>query len=537
MKPLERAIAAIAPRLALKRAHARHVLAAYEAAKPSKRHKKSRDNSTGERQVVRDATATRAIARDLERNHDLVRGALVTLTRNIVGPSGISIEPMPRIGGDPGDSKYDDIDDTFARQLLNLWREWTRSPEVTRTLDWIQVQELACRSWLRDGEVFAQLVEGSGAPIQHASRVPLSLELLEADVVPLDHAGESPTIEAGIERNTWGQPTAFYVYKHHPGNGRFFSTGELKRVPADRMLHLAMRERLSGLRGISLLASSITRLLDLKDYEESERVAARIAAAIAAYVKRDVNMEWTPPPIAAGEEDKPRDFFLEAGAVFQDTLPGEEIEMLNPNRPNTALDRFRMSQLRAASRAWGLTYSAFAGDYDGTYSAQRQELVEGHDGYRMLTGVFVSRFVRPVWERFIDMAILSGRLVVPPHIRPETVRQAEFRGPAMPWIDPKKEADALVIMTRAGIRSMQQVIAERGGRLQDTYEQLARERRLADELGLVLESDARTAKGTAQPAPEEPDTGNNRTSTQDGDDGGSRSRGPRLRAIGNGDSA
>lgn len=530
MNLLERAIAAVSPKVALKRAHARHVLARYEAAQPSKRYKKSRDNSTGERQVVRDAAATRAIARDLERNHDLVRGALSTLTRNIIGPSGISIEPMPRIGGAPDDARYDDIDDTFARELLNQWREWTRSPEVTRTMDWVQVQELACRSWLRDGDQFTQFVEGFGAPIRHAGKVPLSLELLEADVVPLDHTGESPTIDAGIERNAWGQPTAFYVYKSHPGNGGFFSTGSLKRVPAERMLHLAIRERLSGLRGISILSSAINRLLDLKDYEESERIAARIAAAIAAYVKRDVNMEWTPPPPAT--EDKPRDFFLEAGAVFSDTLPGEEIAMVDAKRPNTALDKFRMSQLRAAARSCSLTYSAFSGDYDGTYSAQRQELVEGYDGYRMLTGVFVSRFVRPVWERFIDMAIASGQLVVPAHIRPETIKQAEFRGPAMPWIDPKKEADALVIMTRAGIRSMQQVIAERGGRLQDTYEQIARERRLADELGLVFDSDARTDRATATEL--DPDDGSGRRSTDD-PESGTRQRAARLRAVANGD--
>jgi lambda family phage portal protein len=241
-------------------------------------------------------------------------------------------------------------------------------------------------------------------------------------------------------------------------------------------------------------------------------------------------MEWTPPPPAT--EDKPRDFFLEAGAVFSDTLPGEEIAMVDAKRPNTALDKFRMSQLRAAARSCSLTYSAFSGDYDGTYSAQRQELVEGYDGYRMLTGVFVSRFVRPVWERFIDMAIASGQLVVPAHIRPETIKQAEFRGPAMPWIDPKKEADALVIMTRAGIRSMQQVIAERGGRLQDTYEQIARERRLADELGLVFDSDARTDRATANEL--DPDDGSGRRSTDD-PESGTRQRAARLRAVANGD--
>ena len=212
MKAIDRAIAAIAPRYAVKRAQARHVLAAYEAAQPSKRHKKSKDNSTGERQVVRDAATTRAIARDLERNHDLVRGALTYLPRVIVGPTGISIEPTPRTGMNPGDADYDDIDDTFARQVLNLWREWTRNPEVTRTLDWVQVQELACRSWLRDGEVFVQLVEGNGAFIKHGSAVPLSIELLwcrysTRGKTPPSTPASSATPGASRPRTTSTRPT------------------------------------------------------------------------------------------------------------------------------------------------------------------------------------------------------------------------------------------------------------------------------------------------------------------------------------------
>lgn len=533
MNPIERGIAILAPRYAAKRAQARYVLAAYEGGKTSKRRKKSRDNSTGERQVVRDAATVRATMRDLERNHDLLRGALLTLTRNVIGPNGISVEPTPRRGV-PGSADYDDIDDDFARDLLNLWRAWTARPEVTRTLSWAQAQELACRSWLRDGEAFAQLVEGNAAFITHGSRVPLSLELLEADVVPLDYSDDATNTDAGITRNEWGQPKAFWVYKRHPGNGGWYDINNLKSVPAERMLHLAVRERLSGLRGISLFASAIDRLYDIKDYEESERIAARIAARITAYVKRDVNMEWTPPLNDDGTAAD-REFLLEAGGIFTDTAPGEEIELVNPDRPNTGLGQFRMTQLRAASRPAQLSYSSFAGDYDGTYSAQRQELVESFDGYRMLTQQFISSFVQPVWERFVDLAIATGQIKVPAHIRPETVKQAEFRGPKMPWIDPKKEADALVVMTRAGFESSQKVIAERGGRIQDVYEQIARERRLADELGLTLDSDARTDRPA--PAPEPPnqnDSGSGRTDTGNASERVVRMRGARERLNGSG---
>lgn len=491
MNLLERAIAFVSPRRALMRAQARHtldVVARYEAARPSKTYRPSRDNSTGELQVSRDAATCRAQARDFERNNDIFRGALHTLARNIVGPTGISIEPTPR-------NANDDINDDLARALLNLWREFARSPEVSGTLDWVEAQNLTCRSWLRDGEVFAQIVEGRGAPFRYRTRVPLALELLESDHVPLDYSPDERT-EAGITRDAWGAPLTFHVYKQHPGSGRAsLSDTALKQVPSERMLHVAIRERLSGLRGISHFASIITRLHDVKDYEDSERLAARIAAAIAAYVKRDKDMEWTPP---AYDPEAKRNFNLRAGAVFDSLLPGEDLAMLNPNRPNTALGEFRSSQLRAASRGAGMTYSAISGDYNGTYSAQRQELVEGWDGYAVLTWVFVARFVMPVWERFVSHAIAAGLVTVPAGVRRETVAQAAFRGPKMPWINPLHEAQAVKVMTRLGGTSMQQVIAERGGRLQDTYEQIARERRLADELGIVLDSDPRWTSSTGQ---------------------------------------
>lgn len=498
MKIVDRLVAAVSPVRALNRARARAQLAAlaaasagYEGGRSSKRRRKSRDTSTGERLVARDAATVRATMRHLERNHDLLAGALKSLTRAIIGPTGISVEPMPRIGT-PG-AHYDDIDDDFARDLLNLWREWTDSPEVSRTLTWVQTQELVCRTWLRDGEAFAQVIAGTRRDLAHPGPVPLALELFEADLVPLDY-DQGDGVQAGIQRNAWGQPLAYYVHKTHPGNGGGYIAGDLKRVPADRILHLACRDRLSGLRGISIFAPAIDRLYDIKDYEESERIAARLAARLALQVTRDVDMAWAPMQPGAADD---RDFFVEAGATFADLLPGEKLELINPNRPNSGLERFRMTQLRAASRATGQSYSSFSGDYDGTYSAQRQELVESYEAYRALTTQYVAGFVRPVWRRFVHTAIAAGAIRVPAHIRPDTIAQAEFRGPKMPWIDPLKEANALRVLSRAGIESLQQQIADRGGRLQDVFEQLARERRLAAELDLILESDAGTTSASS----------------------------------------
>lgn len=484
MNLLDRAISWFSPAAALQRAHARAVLARYDAATPSRtRPHRKMDGGSAEVVVQRDAATIRSLARTLERDHDLVRGAMGVAVRNIVGPNGISVEPQPRRGND-------DIDDDFARQLLNLWRDWTRHPEVTRTLDWVEAQHLACRAWLRDGEVFGQHVEGPVATLDHGTQVPYSIELLEPDFVPLDHHDDSRGVFAGIERNDWGRPIAFYVHRRHPGGFLRQLTADLKRVPAERMLHVAVRDRFSGLRGISILASVITRLEDLKDYEESERVAARMGAAIAAFIKRSPDMQWTPP--ADFDPLKPRNIRMRAGMLIDDLLPGEELDMLDPSRPNPNLGTFRDDQLRAVSAGTDIGYSSLSRSYNGTYSAQRQELVEQWSAYQVATQHFTARFVRPVWERFVSVAIASGQIRVPAGIRPETVAQADFKGPPMPWIDPLKEGTALRLLTRTGIRSLQQIIGERGGRLQDVFEQLRRERDLAAELGLVLESDAAT---------------------------------------------
>lgn len=496
MSLIDSIVASISPERAIRRAQARRVLAAYEGGKSTKRHKKSKDNSSGERQVVRDAATVRATMRDLERNHDLVRGALLTLTRNTIGANGITIEPTPRLNEtDP--AKFDQIDDMFARELLNEFREWSIAPEVTRTLDWAQTQEMAARSYYRDGEILGQFVEGTGKQIVHASAVPLSIELLEADVLPLNYDRDNPRIIAGIERNAWGQPVGFWCHREHPGNGGWFTENNLKRIPASSMLHLANRERLSGLRGISVFASAIDRLLDVKGYEGDEMTAARLAARVTLSIQRDKEMEWTPPTDDDGAPLNPhdREFMINAGAIFDKLLPGEELKLHDPNRPNPNLSPFRAAMLRAASRPV-MSYSAISGDYDGTYSAQRQELVESWEGYRVFTGHFVARFVRPVWERFVDMAILSGRVKVPARIRPETIKQAVFRGPKMPWIDPQREAAGLQMLARGGWQSVTQGISERGGRLQDTFEEIKRERALAAELGIVLDSDARYTSRT-----------------------------------------
>lgn len=492
----DKLVASVAPGAGLKRAQQRAALAYYEAAKPSRHRKTQSDRSSGDVLVARDAATLRAHARHLERNHDISRGALNLLVRNVVGPRGIGVEPTPRLAND-------DISDDLARQLLNLWAEWCEAPCVTGRRAMGQVQGLLCRSWLRDGDGFAQLLSGPVAGLVYPTRVPMALELIESDFCPLDYEDDAQGVRQGVELNAWRQPRAYWLYKDHPGDGRALSSA-LKRVEAQRILHLCFTDRISQIRGVSIFASVITRLDDLKDYEESERIAARIAASMAAYVKKGAPADYAPATNEDGSAASARLLQIKPGMIFDDLAPGEEVGTISSDRPSSALVPFRDGQLRAFSAGIDVSNSSISRNYNGSYSAQRQEMVELASAYQTLSDAFIAQALRPIWREFVRVAVLTGMVKVPAGVRLETIAQAEFLPPVMPWIDPLKEIKALEMAARTGIKPLTDSIRERNGSLQTTFEKFARERRLAAELGLKFDSDPASDLPPAAAAPAAP---------------------------------
>jgi len=470
---IDKAIGFFAPERGLRRAQARKILAQYEAAEPSRQRKFRRDKQSINELVQRSASHLRTQARHLERNHDIARGALRVLVNCVVGPNGIGIEPQPRRADGS-------IHEAYAKALLEAYRDWERSPEVTRRFAWSRVQRMVCKAWLRDGECFAQRLAGPVRLLDHNTRVPYSLELLEADMVPSDYSSGT-SVYQGIERNAWGQPTGYYVYKRGPDDRRMVSAADLKRVSADRMLHIACIDRIHQLRGVSEFASVITRLEDIKDYEESERVAAKIAAMLTAYVRKgQPDMYDT----SAGSE--PRTVALQPGQIIDGLQAGEEIGLIDSKRPNPNLLPFRSGQLKAVAAGLGGSYSSISRNYDGTFSSQRQELVEQWVHYAVLADDFVSQWVQPVWEEFVAVAHLSGVVPTPTDVVPGTENDALYVAQAMPWIDPLKEAVACETLVKAGFASEVEMIRRRGANPADVLEQISAWRAKCLEKGVAF---------------------------------------------------
>jgi len=450
-------IAKLFPGWGLKREIARHQIEQlkryYDVGQGSNFLRRPKSAASPQLNTQNGAIALRDHARHLDENHDIAIGILDTLVNNIVG-SGIPIRST--IKNNDG-TLANDVND----QIDRVFTDWKRRPEATRTLPFDEMCRIVCRTWLRDGEVLSQRIKGVTRSIQHASVVPYSLELIEADFLPYDYSRENPTIIQGVEVSNWTRPLAYWLLKSTPNE--FFKLrikpDDVKRVAAERLFHLKFTRRINQIRGVTALHGCITRLADLKDYEESERIAARVAASLTGYIKKSPD---TGRAVVAGD-DKQRELNIEPGMMFDDLLPGEEVGMLSSDRPNSELGNFRNAMLQAAAAGSGTNYSSISKNYDGSYSSQRQGMVDSVPGYEKMRNFFIEVFIRPMYTDFMEMALLSEAVRLPSTINRETLYDVDIRGVSMPWIDPKKEIEADVIAINNGVKSRAQVIRERGG--------------------------------------------------------------------------
>lgn len=473
------------------------ILGQYESGGPAQRTTTSkRSTVSGDTLLDMAGTTVRERARWLDENHDLAIGVIETLVDNIVG-TGIMVEPQVK-------KKGGELHTEANQMLTQLHRNWARKPEVTWQHDLGSSERIAALHWLRDGEVLGQLITGDDKFIDHGTVVPFSVELIEADFLPLDFNDESKRIRQGIERNAWGRPIAFHFYKAHPYDNHtsaniILSASQLKRVLAANVVFLKNTRRISQLRGVSIFVSVINRLADLKQYEDFERVAAQVAAALTVFISRSIENDC---PEWLTQDQKRAPLRQIAPGMMMEGLPGEEPRVIQSNRPSNQIMEYRRSQLRAVSSGTGAGYSTISKDYAGSYSSQRQELVEQNRHYMSMRGQFIGRWSQPIYERFVASAQLKGLL--DGFLKDAdllTLYDAGYMGPPMPWVDPLKEMQAIEKELEMRINSRSQIIRERGGLPDEVFKQIDKD----EEQSPMPVKEKPGAPGDDEPDPENPD--------------------------------
>ena len=141
------------------------------------------------------------------------------------------------------------------------------------------------------------------------------------------------------------------------------------------------------------------------------------------------------------------------------------------------------------------------------YSSSRLELIETRAHYRTLQQYIIERLCQPVYEKWMDMAVMAGELRVSGYdMDPDSYYESKWVAPAAQFVDPQKEAEAYKSLIRSGIMTLSQVIALHGGDFEETMRQRQHELATMDELGIVLDSDPSAVDKAGQsqnPPPED----------------------------------
>ena len=436
-------------------------------------------------------------ARSLVRDSDFAKSALRAVKNNVVG-QGIKHQAQVRMvrGGR--------LDERLNSLIEHEWKKWGKAKNCHAggTLSWSDIQRLCLNSMIESGEVFVRFVYQQFGD----SKVPFGLEILEADFLDDDYTGlesNGNRVRMGVEINEWGRPVAYHFLTYHPGDYQF-SYGNIAqkrrvRVPADEIIHLYAAERPGQTRGITAFASAIMRLNNLKGYEEAEIIAARASSAMMGFV-RTPDQEL----FEDGTYDDQSVLDFAPGSIRR-LAPGEEMQFFSPSRPDDAFTPFVAQMLRAVASGVGCSYTQVSSDFSqSNYSSSRLELLETRAHYKTLQQYMIETLCQRVYEKWMDMAVMSGALRLPGFdIDPDRYYESKWIAPAAQFVDPQKEAEAYKSLVRSGIMTLSQVISLHGGDFEELMRQRQHELAMLDELGIVTDTDpsAVTKAGQAQNPP------------------------------------
>jgi lambda family phage portal protein len=354
-------------------------------------------------------------------------------------------------------------DITLAETVEKAWRRWWRAAGLSQML------QTARRSQAVDGEVFALLT--SNPAIRNP--VKLSLRLIETDQVSLPWSGVNDDSQSdGIKYDEFGNPTAYYVLRRHPGDTAYYGPQDGVWIDAARICHLYAVTRPGQVRGISELVSSLRLFGDLRRYRSATVAAAEIAASVSLWLKAAVMPDADGP--SAGDSYSIR--HGEMGVL----PPGSEVQQLRSEIPTTTYTDFHQSLIVESGRAMSLPRGKSLGSFaDYNFSSARLELLNYQpvvDTDRMR---LEAQLLDSVYEQWLEEAIAVGEVPV------EAIEvDQQFCWPGMPLTDPHKESTAETVRLAANTTTLARIYGRQGLDYEVELRQRAKERQLIEELGL-----------------------------------------------------
>ncbi len=457
---LDRAIGYFSPEQYAKRMHARTTVAtalggAYNSTSAN-------SNIRHHRPVARSAAADqsgelqtlRGQARSLGRNVPIALGAINTNVDRVVGTGlALSAQPNLHVLG----WTRDEADDwkKHVQAEFSMFAD-SKECDLTGQQNFDELTALVLRGALDSGDCFTVMPDAPQATRMQPYR--LRLQVLEAD--RCGNPGNKPDSDkeaGGVRMDSAGRPTAYYIYRRHPGSlGAARNRWEGDWIEAvgstgrRRILHHFDRIRPEQPRGIPYLTPVIECIKQISTYTDAEIQAAVVSSMFTVFVTSE---SGNSAPVWSGSEDGggqapavlDDEIGLGHGAVV-DLAPNEKVEFANPTRPNTAFEPFTLAVFRQVGVALGLPYELLIKQFNASYSASKAALLDAWQYLRRRRRWIALTFCQPVYETWLAEAVAIGRVSAPGFFTDPLLRWAYTRamwfGDSQGSINPKDEVAA-----------------------------------------------------------------------------------------------
>lgn len=461
------------------------------------------DSASPQADIDRNLSTLRERSRDLYYNAPIAASAI---NRNVVHVVGSGLRIAPKIAWRKlGITK--EQADQMAADIKFEFNTWASSKycDVSAQNNFLELQQLALRTWLIGGESFAL-----PAYIDHGGRFELCMRLVEGDLcVNPNTQGTTCPVESknsengnrivnGIEIDGNGRVVAYHFVSEYKDSLR---KRDWVRIPAygketnnPNVLHIFNAIRPGQYRGVPYLAPVIDTIKQLTRYTDAEIMAAVINGLFSVFITTE---EAEEPELAsafdeeaAGNGDLPDDDELTLGNGNIGFLkPGEKVEVVDAKRPNTSFDSFTSGMAKQIGAALNIPSELLLMQFTSSYSASRGALLEAWNFFTMNREWFAADFCQPIYELWLAEAVSKGYFDMPGFFGDEVTHAAwcgaNWTGPAPGQLNPTVEVEAAVKKMESGLSTGErEAMAMNGSDYMENIEQLATERELRITQGL-----------------------------------------------------
>lgn len=428
------------------------------------------------------------------RTDSVTRKCVNTIQNYVVGQGN---QPYPCVKNKSGEA-----DEAVNDRLSEDWERF--NDQCIRTgntnITGYQAQALKCTTMATYGSVIQNVVRS-----KPGSLLPWAFQLLKPTRLDFskdtfnysdDDAIKRSTIVHGMELNRYGEVTGY----HFNGEDTMRSASKI-----DLMFHQIEAEQYLG---ISWLTPSLPAIFDRQQLIFDKLKQSKIGAKLGMRLPREMQegIESLNSTTSEGDEFFDLDF---QGFVFAD----KDIKPVTITDPISnsfeALIRMIMQEI---AMGFGFSYQRATSDLkDANFTSGRINTIADIKFFNILFKMFTKTGCQPDYNRFIEWEAYTGRLLdvgvgYSDYLSdPWRFNQCYWLPKdSEDWVDPLKDAEALLLLYKAGIVSFGEMCTMKGKSAKSMIAKLSKERKdiIAAGLESILpENVSATSKISATPQP------------------------------------